>query len=73
MRIAICLRDERAASMHFVNVHGARDCPNRRMCVDRPLPRMQISRTDCGGMLSGCESKRLSDPQIETSPWSLFV
>ncbi len=56
-----------------MKVHGARDSPNGRMCIDRPLTRMRISRKDCGGMLSGCESKRPSDPPIETSPQGLFV
>ncbi len=56
-----------------MKVHGARDSPNGRMCIDRPFPRMRISRMDCGGILSGCESKRPSDPPIETSPQGLFV
>ncbi len=35
--IPICLRGERAASMHFVKVRGARDSI---LYIDRPLPRM---------------------------------
>ncbi len=40
MQIPICLREERAASIHFVKVRGARDSPKSvyRVCVqDRVL------------------------------------
>ncbi len=62
MRIPICLRGERAASMHFVKVRGARDSPKVGPCTGKPLPRRRISRIVCDGGLSGCESMRLSGP-----------
>ncbi len=64
MRIPICLRGKRAASMHRVKVWGAMDSPNGRILYDMPPLRMRISKIVCNGGLPGCESTRLSDPAI---------
>ncbi len=58
MRISICLRGERAASMHFVR--GARDSRREGLCIEKPLSLRQISRIVCDGGLSGCGSRHLS-------------
>ncbi len=68
MRVPICLRGERATSMHFVKVRGARDSPREGPCTDKPLPRRRITRIVCDGGLSGCESMRLSGPEKEPVP-----
>ncbi len=68
MRIPICLRGERAASMHFVK-YGAPETAQRvGPCTGKPLPRRRISRIVCDGGLSGCESMHLSGPENRTSP-----
>ncbi len=38
------------------------------LCIDRPHPRMLLSRAVCDGGLFGHESMCLLDPQTETSP-----
>ncbi len=43
------------------------------LCIDRPHPRMLLSRAVCDGGLFGHESMCLSDPQTETRPRDIFV
>ncbi len=62
MRIPICLRRERAASMHHVKVRGVGTAGTAGPYIDKPTLRMRISRIVCDGGLPGCESMHLSDP-----------
>ncbi len=41
--------------------------------IDKPPPGTGISRMVCDELLSGCESKHLSDPVIKTNPLGIFV
>ncbi len=71
MRIPICLRGERAASMHFVKVWGARDCPREGPCTDKPLSRRRISIIACDGGYLDVKVCVFQVQRKKSVPWTI--
>ncbi len=67
MWIPNCLSGERAASMHFTKVPGARDSP----CV--LISHSLEGKSQEPPVAGGCETKRLSDPVKRISTLGIFA